>query len=185
MSMKPDGDFRALLGSVRAGGRASRRSHRERAPLAWRPARSVDGRDYGETFVRLPDDYEQPPAAAVAILFDPDPAGIYDIEWIVPPHTSVATGDPLVRGYRITDGLCFTQTAAFPLTVTQRLVKRNHKAVAGDSLLRCELRSVSIELTAVQDMIRNSQLEMFQAVNAAFKGLMGYFGHLILAGHYH
>jgi F420-0:gamma-glutamyl ligase len=126
--------------------------------------------------VRLPDDYEQPRPAALAILFDPDPAGIYDIEWIIPPDTSVASGEPLVRGYRISDGLCFTQTAAFPLNVTERLVKRNHKAVAGDSLLRCELPSISIELGAVQDMIRSAQLEMFQAVNAAFKGLMGYFG---------
>ena len=150
----------------------SRSGHRWRGHLY--RARAVG--DYGETVVRLPEDYEQPRPAALAVLFDPEPAGIYDIEWVVPPDTGVEQGEPLVRAYRVTDGTCFIQTAPFPLRVTTRLVKRNHKAVAGDGLVRCELPSVSLELAPVQDMIRAAQLEMFQAVNAAFKGLMGYFG---------
>jgi hypothetical protein len=168
-------DFRDLLGEV-GGGQSHRNGQPQRAPLAWAPLPSTDGRDYGETVVRLPEDYEQPRPAALAVLFDPEPAGIYDIEWVVPPDTSVEQGGPLVRAYRVTDGTCFIQTAPFALRVTTRLVKRNHKAVAGDGLVRCELPSVSLELAPVQDMIRAAQLEMSQAVNAAFKGLMGYFG---------
>lgn len=165
------GAFRALLGSVGGGHPFAERAG-DRTELRWRRLPDTEGRDYGEDFVRIPSDYDQPRPVSVALLFAPEPDGIYDIEWIVSAKV-VEAGDPIARGYRVTDGVCFTQTAPVALTVTSPLVKRNDRAVAGDGLVRCVFRSLSLDLSEVNDMIRAAQLEMFQAVNAAVKGFMG------------
>jgi F420-0:gamma-glutamyl ligase len=142
----------------------------------WKPLPSTNGRDYGESFVRVPSDYEQPPAVSVALLFDPQPAGIYDIEWIIAAGTVVSAGETVARAYRITDGLAFAQTAPFALQVTGTLVTRNRRAVAGDALLRCVVPSLSLDLEPFEELIADARMELFQAANAAFKGLMAFYG---------
>ncbi len=174
MSEATASSFRALLGSVGARQAPPRRA--TRAPLTWQPLPSTDGRDYGESFVRLPADYEQPRPVSLSVLFDPQPSGIYDIEWIAAAGTSIDAGEMLARAYRVTDGLPFVQTASFAMRVTDRLVKRNHRAVAGDALLRCVVSSLSLDTAAFEDMARNARMEIFQAANAAFKGLMAAYG---------
>jgi len=48
-----------------------------------------------------------------------------DIEWIVPPDTSVPQGGALVRAYRITDGLCFVQAAPFALRPLRTVLRED------------------------------------------------------------
>jgi F420-0:gamma-glutamyl ligase len=171
------GGFAQLLG--KAGGQASnggRPSSSVREPFEWRRLPTTDGIDYGETIVRVPDDYEQPSSIVMALLFEPAPEGIYDIEWVVGAHARVTRGETIARGYRITDGVCFTQTAPFDLKIIEPLVKRNRRAVAGDALVKFQVTGLSLDTKPVEHLIRRSQMELFQAVNAAFKGVMGALG---------
>jgi hypothetical protein len=168
-------DFRALLGAVGTR-RPQPRPRPPRAAITWKPLPSTDGQDYGEAFVRLPSDYEQPQPVALSLLFDPHPPGIYDIEWVVAAGTTVEHGETVVRAYRVTDGLSFSQAAPFSLRVTDALVSRNNRAVAGDALVRCVVPSLSLDVGPFAQLAWDARMEVFQAANAAFKGLMAYFG---------
>jgi F420-0:gamma-glutamyl ligase len=171
-----ESQFARLLGAVGPASDDSGSPLPPRDPLKWSRLPATDGIDYDEATVRVPEDYEQPPSIVMALLFEPIPDGTYDIEWIVQADTSLSSGDPVARGYRVTDGSCFTQTAPFDLRIIAPLVKRNRRAVAGDALVKFEVASLSLDTRAIERLIRDSQMELYQAVNAAFKGVMGALG---------
>lgn len=131
--------------------------------------------------VRIAEDHEQPEPLTLQVLFQPEPNGIYDLQWIVDQGAVVAAGEPVVRGYRVSDGLSFTQLAAFPMQIASRSVRRNDRAVRGDEILTCQVPSLALDFQPAYRQMKALQIELAQAVNAAFKGLVaaeGQGGHI-------
>lgn len=152
-----------------------------RPDLAWAtlPESPEQPRLYED--VLLAADHEQPPPLGLQVLFQPTPNGIYDIEWLAETGGELEAGAPLVRGYRVPDGLPFTQPAPFPLRPTELCVKRNDRAVAGDPILRCEVPSLALDLAPVRALVEEMQMQLAQAVNTGFKGILaaeGQGGHI-------
>jgi F420-0:gamma-glutamyl ligase len=172
---RSSGSFAQLLGNVGPTSNG-RPSLPVREPFKWRRLPTTDGIDYGETIVRVPEDYEQPSPIVMALLFEPNPEGIYDIEWVAQANAQVGRGETVARGYRITDGISFTQMAPFDLKIIEPLVKRNRRAVAGDALVKFRVTALSLDTKPMEHLILSSQMELYQAINAAFKGMMGALG---------
>lgn len=148
----------------------------ERPPLTWKPLPELEDRADLYAEVRLPSDYAQPDPLRLRVLFEPDPPGVYDIQWLAPRGARAAVGEPLARAYRAADGQVFTQVADFPLVVTDHLVRRNERAVAGDQLLTVQVPSLALDLEPVRRLVDEMRTELAQAVNAMVKGYMGSIG---------
>lgn len=182
MSSSVDKRFVRLLGRMDFVRRETGlKSLPDRADFEWGALPASPERPELYEEVHLADDHEQPAPLGLQVLFRPTPAGIYDVQWLAKAGGGLDAGAPVVRGYRVPDGLPFTQRAAFPLRVTELCVKRNDRAVAGDPILRCEIPSVSLDLTPVRALVEEMQMQLAQAVNTGFKGLLaaeGQGGHI-------
>jgi F420-0:gamma-glutamyl ligase len=112
------------------------------------------------------------------LSFQPDDEETYEIVWLAPAGAELAAGEEVVRARR-GDGGQFSQAAPFALRVAETFPRR--RAVKGDPLLRCEVPSIELEAGPLVDLARDAQMQLAQAVNAAFKGLValdGQGGHI-------
>jgi len=176
--MSVDPMFRRLLGAIEA--------NRELleddpglppvAPLAWTHLPETEDHPEYDADVHIPPDYEQPSPLELHLLFEPDPDGVYDVEWIVDRSERLDTGDLVIQAYRASDGMPVVQRAPFPLTVVRPLLVRNRRVVRGDPLIECIVPSLSLGTKVVEKLVREAQMELAQAVNAAIKGYMGAIG---------
>jgi hypothetical protein len=168
--------FMRLLGDIDCSrstiGRVSLPPRRE---LRWQKLPSSEGSQYDEE-VRVAEDWEQPPPVLVQVLFQPDPDGIYDIQWLVEAGTTLAAGEAIARFYRTSDGLVFEQEAPFPLVVEEELVERNRRLVKGDPIVTAALPQLSLDLRFVQELVRQQAMTIAQTANAVIKGVMGALG---------
>ena len=126
--------------------------------------------------VLIPSDHEQPPALSLLVRFQPQLAGVYDLEWIASEGATVRAGEELAHAFRVTDGHVFVQNAPFDLVIVDELVKRNRKVVEGDALARVSVPSLAVDLAPIEQFVRQLQIEIAQAANAMVKGFMGYVG---------
>ena len=147
-----------------------------RDPFTWLAPSAGDAAVELHERVVVAEDHEQPASVAICVLFEPDPEGIYDVEWIVDAPSDVQAGETLARCYRVSDGLPFEQRAPVRLRVLERCVRRNDRVVRGDALVRCAIPSVALDMAPFRALAFDLLLDFSQAVNAAFKGCMGALG---------
>lgn len=147
-----------------------------RPPVEWKPLPKVEDHPEYDEDVRRPEDWLQPPALGIQILFEPQPQGVYDVQWIVPDGTELAAGDAVARCYRTSDGLRFQQTTPLRLKVEEVLVPRNRRVIPGDPLMRATVPGAALDFQVVQSMISEQIAEIAQAANAVVKGFMGSLG---------
>lgn len=144
--------------------------------LSWKKIQSTEFDKNIDEDIHIPDDHDQSPPLKLQILFDPEVEGVYDVGWAVEPETDVKAGEPILHAYRTSDGLPFIQTAPYNLKISDTYVKRTRKIVRGDSIAKVTIPSISLDLADIRKEVANMQMELAQAVNAVFKGYMGFLG---------
>jgi hypothetical protein len=177
--MTPATPLRRLLGGIEYNHEFLLGAHWRRQPpepLEWKQLPETEEYPDYDADVRVPADYEQPVPLRLQILFGPDPDGIYDLEWVATRDSRLAAGDPLVVAYRASDGHPFIQNAPFALTITKPLVVRNRRAIRGDALVEATVPTLAFAEEPIREIVRELQMELAQAVNAAIKGYMGAIG---------
>lgn len=145
-------------------------------PLQWKRLPRVDHHPEYDEDVRPVSDWEQPLPLGLQILFEPEPNGCYDVQWVAPEGSELGPGDPLARCYRTSDGLVFQQTAPVRLRVHEVLTPRNRRVIAGDALMRATVPGAALDLEAVKSLVDERTADLAQAVNAMVKGFMGFIG---------
>lgn len=144
--------------------------------LTWKPLPKYEEQPEYDEDVHIAEDWEQAPPVLVQLLFQPQPAGNYDVQWLVEPGAQVAAGEPLARCYRTSDGLRVDQDAPFDLVVEEVLVKRNRRVVPGDALFTVAIPTLSLDLRYVDALVEKHVTRLAQSTNAVVKGIMGALG---------
>lgn len=147
-----------------------------RPSLAWDRLSIREERAEYDEDLHIPEDYEQPTPLSLQILFEPEIPGIYDAQWVAREGAEIKPGDVILRAYRTTDGSLIAQMARFPMRVLKRLASRNRRLVRGDAIILCAIPSLAVDLSEIEQLVHNKQMELAQAVNAMAKGFMSFVG---------
>lgn len=122
------------------------------------------------------------PAAplALTVLFQPPSAAAHEVVWIAAEEGEVAGGEDLLR-YRAADGETLAQAAPATLRVRRHRTGPGAWIEPGAEVLACEVPSLALDLEPLRRTAAELQMELAQAVNTAFKGLVaadGQGGHI-------
>jgi F420-0:gamma-glutamyl ligase len=139
----------------------------------WAQLAEPDTQSIYDEFLMPPQPGEQAEPLTLQTLCRPAVPGVYDVEWLAPPGTSVAAGDAFATLFRVSDGLRDDQRALFPGVVRRHLVQRNDKVIAGSRLVDLELPSLAFPEALVNSRVQESLRDFALAVNAVVKGYMG------------
>jgi F420-0:gamma-glutamyl ligase len=129
-----------------------------------------------DEFMMPPQPGQQPEPLTLQALCRPAVPGVYDVQWLAPPGTSLAPGDVFATLFRVSDGRRDDQRVLFPAVIRQHLVRRNDKIIAGSRLVDLELPYLAFPEAAVRRCVQDSLSDFALAVNAVVKGYMGAIG---------
>jgi F420-0:gamma-glutamyl ligase len=176
VSTSVDAAFVRLLGDVDCARETlGRVAPPTRSPLRWQPLPRVAELPGADEQVRVAEDWEQPPPLRLQLRFQPDPEGIYDVQWLA-VRGPVAAGEPFARCYRTSDGMMIEQCAPFALRIEELHVERNRRVVRGDLLCTAAVPQLALDLGPIEALVAARMLTLAQSANAVVKGIMGALG---------